>query len=110
MRPCQSRCGGLRRGRSGQGLRYGGGFAAGPRLDYRERAALARDGRLRRRAGGVYRGTPGAGHAGVRGGERRRWLHGETGSEAGPGLIAEDLPEALRMVYRRLFVDLGVWP
>ena len=38
------------------------------------------------------------------------WLHGETGSEAGPGLIAEDLPEALRMVYRRLFVDLGAWP
>jgi hydroxyethylthiazole kinase-like uncharacterized protein yjeF len=38
------------------------------------------------------------------------WLHGETGSEAGPGLIAEDLPEALRPVYRRLFVDLGVWP
>jgi hydroxyethylthiazole kinase-like uncharacterized protein yjeF len=38
------------------------------------------------------------------------WLHGEAGSEAGPGLIAEDLPEALRMVYRRLFVDLGVWP
>ena len=23
------------------------------------------------------------------------WLHGEAGSEAGPGLIAEDLPEAL---------------
>jgi hydroxyethylthiazole kinase-like uncharacterized protein yjeF len=38
------------------------------------------------------------------------WLHGETGNEAGPGLIAEDLPEALRTVYRRLFVDLGVWP
>jgi hydroxyethylthiazole kinase-like uncharacterized protein yjeF len=38
------------------------------------------------------------------------WLHGEAGSEAGPGLIAEDLPEALRSVYRRLFVDLGVWP
>jgi NAD(P)H-hydrate repair Nnr-like enzyme with NAD(P)H-hydrate dehydratase domain len=38
------------------------------------------------------------------------WLHGEAGSEAGPGLIAEDLPEALRAVYRRLFVDLGVWP
>jgi hydroxyethylthiazole kinase-like uncharacterized protein yjeF len=38
------------------------------------------------------------------------WLHGETGSEAGPGLIAEDLPEALRPVYRRLFVDLGAWP
>jgi hydroxyethylthiazole kinase-like uncharacterized protein yjeF len=38
------------------------------------------------------------------------WLHGETGNEAGPGLIAEDLPEALRAVYRRLFVDLGAWP
>jgi hydroxyethylthiazole kinase-like uncharacterized protein yjeF len=38
------------------------------------------------------------------------WLHGEAGGEAGPGLIAEDLPEALRLVYRRLFVDLGVWP
>jgi len=38
------------------------------------------------------------------------WLHGETGDEAGPGLIAEDLPDALRAVYRRLFVDLGAWP
>jgi hydroxyethylthiazole kinase-like uncharacterized protein yjeF len=38
------------------------------------------------------------------------WLHGEAGTEAGPGLIAEDLPEALRMVYRRLFADLDVWP
>jgi hydroxyethylthiazole kinase-like uncharacterized protein yjeF len=31
------------------------------------------------------------------------WLHGEAGTEAGPGLIAEDLPEALPRVYRRLF-------
>ena len=30
------------------------------------------------------------------------WLHGETGSRVGPGLIAEDLPEALPQVYRRL--------
>jgi ADP-dependent NAD(P)H-hydrate dehydratase / NAD(P)H-hydrate epimerase len=30
------------------------------------------------------------------------WLHGETGNEAGPGLIAEDLPEAIPSVYRRL--------
>jgi hydroxyethylthiazole kinase-like uncharacterized protein yjeF len=30
------------------------------------------------------------------------WLHGETGSAAGPGLIAEDLPDALPQVYRRL--------
>jgi ADP-dependent NAD(P)H-hydrate dehydratase / NAD(P)H-hydrate epimerase len=31
------------------------------------------------------------------------WLHGEAGVEAGPGLIAEDLPEAIPRVYRRLF-------
>ena len=30
------------------------------------------------------------------------WLHGEAGSTAGPGLIAEDLPEALPPVYRAL--------
>jgi hydroxyethylthiazole kinase-like uncharacterized protein yjeF len=33
------------------------------------------------------------------------WLHGETGSQAGPGLIAEDLPETLPKVYRRLFAE-----
>jgi hydroxyethylthiazole kinase-like uncharacterized protein yjeF len=38
------------------------------------------------------------------------WLHGAAGNEAGPGLIAEDLSEALRGIYRQLFVDLGVWP
>jgi ADP-dependent NAD(P)H-hydrate dehydratase / NAD(P)H-hydrate epimerase len=35
------------------------------------------------------------------------WLHGEAGTEAGPGLIAEDLPEVLPRVYRRLFSELG---
>ncbi|ARQ01594.1 NAD(P)H-hydrate dehydratase [Pseudorhodoplanes sinuspersici] len=35
------------------------------------------------------------------------WLHGEAASEVGPGLIAEDLPEALRPVYRRLYAELG---
>jgi ADP-dependent NAD(P)H-hydrate dehydratase / NAD(P)H-hydrate epimerase len=30
------------------------------------------------------------------------WLHGEAASEFGPGLIAEDLPEVLPKVYRRL--------
>jgi hydroxyethylthiazole kinase-like uncharacterized protein yjeF len=34
------------------------------------------------------------------------WLHGEAAAEAGPGLIAEDLPEALPRVYRRLFERL----
>jgi hydroxyethylthiazole kinase-like uncharacterized protein yjeF len=33
------------------------------------------------------------------------WLHGEAGTEAGPGLIAEDLTEALPAVYRRLFAS-----
>ena len=35
------------------------------------------------------------------------WLHGEAGAEAGPGLIAEDLPEVLPRVYRRLFGRLA---
>jgi hydroxyethylthiazole kinase-like uncharacterized protein yjeF len=30
------------------------------------------------------------------------WLHGEAANEFGPGLISEDLPEALPRVYRRL--------
>ncbi len=35
------------------------------------------------------------------------WLHGEAGNEAGPGLISEDLPDALPRVLRRLFGDLA---
>ncbi len=35
------------------------------------------------------------------------WLHGEAATEFGPGLIAEDLPEALPAVYRRLFATGG---
>jgi hydroxyethylthiazole kinase-like uncharacterized protein yjeF len=35
------------------------------------------------------------------------WLHGEAGAEAGPGLIAEDLPEVMPRVYRRLFSRLA---
>jgi hydroxyethylthiazole kinase-like uncharacterized protein yjeF len=31
------------------------------------------------------------------------WLHGEAGREAGPGLIAEDLPDALASVLRRYY-------
>jgi NAD(P)H-hydrate repair Nnr-like enzyme with NAD(P)H-hydrate dehydratase domain len=36
------------------------------------------------------------------------WLHGEAGREAGPGLIAEDLPDALRLVIGALFREWGV--
>ena len=35
------------------------------------------------------------------------WLHGEAASEFGPGLIAEDLPEALPAVYRLLLARLA---
>ncbi|MBI3704217.1 MAG: NAD(P)H-hydrate dehydratase [Rhizobiales bacterium] len=35
------------------------------------------------------------------------WLHGEAAVEFGPGLIAEDLPDALPAVYRRLFEELA---
>jgi NAD(P)H-hydrate repair Nnr-like enzyme with NAD(P)H-hydrate dehydratase domain len=38
------------------------------------------------------------------------WLHGEAASEFGPGLIAEDLPEMLPRVYRRLLGDLARGP
>ena len=34
------------------------------------------------------------------------WLHGEAANSFGPGLIAEDLPERLPGVYRRLFPEL----
>lgn len=33
------------------------------------------------------------------------WLHGEAANEVGPGLISEDLAEALRPIYRKLFAE-----
>ncbi|MDH2381753.1 NAD(P)H-hydrate dehydratase [Bradyrhizobium sp. CER78] len=36
------------------------------------------------------------------------WLHGEGASEAGPGLIAEDLTEVLPAVFRRLYDEFGI--
>lgn len=36
------------------------------------------------------------------------WMHGEAGAEAGPGLIAEDLPEVLPAVFRRLYDRFGI--
>ena len=36
------------------------------------------------------------------------WMHGEAGVEAGPGLIAEDLPEVLPAVLRRLYDHFGI--
>jgi hydroxyethylthiazole kinase-like uncharacterized protein yjeF len=36
------------------------------------------------------------------------WMHGEAAHEFGPGLIAEDLPEALPAVLRNLYDELGI--
>ena len=36
------------------------------------------------------------------------WLHGEAGNAVGPGLISEDLAEAMPAIYRRLIADRGV--
>jgi NAD(P)H-hydrate repair Nnr-like enzyme with NAD(P)H-hydrate dehydratase domain len=36
------------------------------------------------------------------------WMHGEAGRSAGPGLIAEDLPDALPGVFRGLYDTLGI--
>jgi ADP-dependent NAD(P)H-hydrate dehydratase / NAD(P)H-hydrate epimerase len=36
------------------------------------------------------------------------WMHGEGAREAGPGLIAEDLPEVLPAVFRRLYNEFGI--
>jgi hydroxyethylthiazole kinase-like uncharacterized protein yjeF len=36
------------------------------------------------------------------------WMHGEAAGEAGPGLIAEDLPEVLPAVLRRLYDGFGI--
>ena len=33
------------------------------------------------------------------------WVHGEAGIEAGQGLSAEDLPEVLPKIYRRLLAE-----
>jgi ADP-dependent NAD(P)H-hydrate dehydratase / NAD(P)H-hydrate epimerase len=36
------------------------------------------------------------------------WMHGEAGREAGPGLIAEDLPEVMPAVHRHIYDEFGI--
>jgi ADP-dependent NAD(P)H-hydrate dehydratase / NAD(P)H-hydrate epimerase len=38
------------------------------------------------------------------------WVHGEAATHVGPGLIAEDLSEAVPAVYRALFAEIDVKP
>ena len=98
----------LRRRRAAEGTGHGGRLTRWPRQHRLQRAALARHRRRRRRAGrhdrrALAQGVPAfeAACIGV-------WMHGEAASEAGPGLIAEDLPEVLPAVFRRLYDEFGV--
>jgi NAD(P)H-hydrate repair Nnr-like enzyme with NAD(P)H-hydrate dehydratase domain len=55
---------------------------------------------------GMIAGLMAQGLAGFEAASAAVWLHGEAATEFGPGLIAEDLAEALPAVYRRLFATL----
>jgi ADP-dependent NAD(P)H-hydrate dehydratase / NAD(P)H-hydrate epimerase len=52
---------------------------------------------------GMIGGLMAQGMPGFEAASSAAWLHGEAAREFGPGLISEDLPEALPAVYRRLF-------
>jgi len=59
---------------------------------------------------GIIAGLLAQGMAGFEAASAAVWLHGEAATEFGPGLIAEDLTEALPAVYRRLFAALPPKP
>jgi hydroxyethylthiazole kinase-like uncharacterized protein yjeF len=59
---------------------------------------------------GIIAGLLAQGMAGFEAASAAVWLHGEAATEFGPGLIAEDLTEALPAVYRRLFAALPAKP
>src|SRR5215469_12188156 len=56
---------------------------------------------------GIVAGCLAQGMAGFEAVAAAVWLHGEAGIAAGPGLIAEDLPEAMPGIYQRLFAQLA---
>jgi len=56
---------------------------------------------------GIVAGCLAQGMSGFEAAAAAVWLHGEAGSAAGPGLIAEDLPEEMPGIYRRLFGQLA---
>lgn len=55
---------------------------------------------------GMIAGLLAQGMTGFEAASAAAWLHGEAATAFGPGLIAEDLPEALPGVYRSLFAAL----
>lgn len=56
---------------------------------------------------GIAAGCLAQGMSGFEAAAAAVWLHGEAASAVGPGLIAEDLPEVMPAVYRRLFDQLA---
>ncbi|APX88353.1 hypothetical protein BV394_00245 [Brevirhabdus pacifica] len=54
---------------------------------------------------GLIAGLMARGFAPLAAAETGAWLHVEAAREFGPGLIAEDLPEMLPIVFRRLFAE-----
>lgn len=56
---------------------------------------------------GIIAGLLAQGMPGFEAASAAVWLHGAAGASFGPGLIAEDLPEELPRVYRRLLGDLA---
>ena len=85
-----------RRGRAPQRRRYRGRRAGRPGGDRGERAGLSGDRGRRRRADRNCGGAAGARHAGLRSGRARRsGCMARRRVRFGPGLISEDLPEAL---------------
>jgi hydroxyethylthiazole kinase-like uncharacterized protein yjeF len=55
---------------------------------------------------GMIAGLLAQGMGGFEAASAAAWLHGEAAAAFGPGLIAEDLPEALPGVYRSLFAQV----
>lgn len=56
---------------------------------------------------GMIAGLLAQGITGFEAASAAAWLHGEAAAAFGPGLIAEDLPEALPGVYRALFAQVA---
>jgi len=59
---------------------------------------------------GIIGGLLAQGMPGFEAAAAAAWLHGEAANEFGPGLISEDLPDLLPVIYRRLFAEIAAGP